>query len=213
MDPTPAVTEEVAGSRWQALARITDHLRLRWNRLFIQYSGADQMAVVREVKAGSVSMTNRIWETLRAVPFAPLALQFASTIRRIVDESGLAWLQWAGVALLTMASTTWLVMKQPWVKRRRSGLPPQEQAITQLYRNMVSQFSRHGLLKRDGTPPLEFLSMIRETWKPAEEEATTITQLYCRVRFGHATLTEAELQQARDSLRRLLALKRTPVVH
>jgi protein-glutamine gamma-glutamyltransferase len=213
MDPTPAVTEEAAGARWQALARLTDHMRLRWNRFFIQYSGADQIAVVREVKANSASMSHRIWESLSAVPFAPLAVQFANAIRRIADENGRAWFQWAGFGLLTAAAMIWLVMKQPWVKRPRSRLSPQEQPITQLYRNMVDQFSRQGLLKPDATPPLEFLSMIGETWKLAEREATTITQLYCRARFGHAPLTEVELQQARDSLRRLLVLKCTPVVH
>jgi transglutaminase-like putative cysteine protease len=213
MDPTPAVTEETAASRWQALARLTDHMRLRWNRLFIQYSGADQMAVVREVKASSVSMTARVWESLSAIAFVSLAVPFSNAIRWIAEESGRTSIQWAGIGLILASAMIWLVIKRPWVKRPGRSLSAQEQPITQLYRSMVHLFSRHGLLKPDTTPPLEFLSMIREAWKPAEKEATTITHLYCRARFGHASLTEAELQQARDSLRRLLALTRMPLVH
>ncbi len=212
MDPTPAVAEEAAGSRWQTWGRMMDHMRLRWNRLFVQYSGADQMAVVRQMKAGSVSITNRAWDSLSALSIGPLAVQLGNALRRTAEESWRVLVQWAGLALLAVAAVAWLAMKQPWMFGPRQSLSPQEQAITQLYRKMVEQFSRQGLSKSDATPPLEFLSMIGQTWKTAEKEAATITELYCRARFGHIPPTDEELQQAQDSLRQLLALKRTALL-
>ena len=170
------------------------------------------MAVVREMKAGSVSITNRAWDSLSALPIGPLALQLGNVLRRTAEGSWPVLVQWAGLALVAMAAVAWLARKRSWVKGPRRSVSPQEQAVTQLYRKMVEQFSRQGLSKSDATPPLEFLSMIGQTWKAAEKEAGTITELYCRTRFGHTSPTEEELQQAQDSLRHLLALKRTALL-
>ena len=74
MDPTPAISENVgnAAPAWQALVRMVDSLRLRWSRLFVQYSATDQLAVVRELKAGSASVRNRAWDSLATI-LNPLA--------------------------------------------------------------------------------------------------------------------------------------------
>ena len=55
MDPTPPSIESLSSGSpaWHALGRMMDTIRLQWSRFFVQYSAADQLALVRELKAGT----------------------------------------------------------------------------------------------------------------------------------------------------------------
>lgn len=208
MDPTPAVSEGAVASGWQTFGRVIDHVRLRWNRFFVQYNAADQMAVVREVKAGSASAGNKVWDSVRNL-FYPLAARIENAVRQAAEGNVRLLTELVGLALMMTAVIAWLARRPAWRTGRLKANPRQQQAIAQLYKKMVDQLSVRGLSKPEGTTPLEFLSIIRERQKPVEPAAAIITALYCRARFGHTPPTEDELRRAQDSLRQMITLKQT----
>lgn len=210
MDPTPAIIENTGGASpaWQALGRMMDSLRLHWSRFFVQYSAADQLAVVRELKAGSASVRNRAWDSL-ATMLNPLATTLGR-ITQYVAEGNLRLLgEFLGLTLIGLSALTWLVWKRPWTRGFRSkGATPEEQAITHLYKRMIHHLARKGISKPTATPPLEFTRIIRAQWHDASSAVAAITELYCRVRFGHTPLTKEELLLAQDNLHQLMVLDR-----
>jgi hypothetical protein len=207
-DPTPATLENFASSAsaWQALGRFMDSLRLRWSRFFVQYSADDQLAVVRELKAGSASVRNLAWDSLTMV-IGPLVAMIEQ-IAHYVASGNLPLLgKFLGLILIGIGALTWLVWKRPWRKRvsaRRATRD--EQAITRVYRRMLSHLARKGISKPVTMPPLEFLRVTRMQWNEAGSVVETITELYCRARFGCRGLTQEELHSAQDCFRRLTAL-------
>lgn len=203
MDPTPAVTEKAVASEWQTFGRLVDHVRLRWNRFFVQYSGADQMAVVREVKVSSASAGNRIWDSVHRSLYS-VAARMENAARQAVEGNVRLLTELAGLSLVMTALMAWWAQRQARSKGPLKAHPRRQQAIVQLYQKMVEQFSKQGLSKPDGSTPFEFLSVIRERRRGAEHAAEAITVLYCRARFGQTPPTEDELRLAQDSLRHLM---------
>jgi protein-glutamine gamma-glutamyltransferase len=206
MDPTPAVSGEVPIAGWHTLGRMMDHLRLRWNRLFVQYSADDQIALVREVKTSSASVGNKAWESIASF-LKTWTTRVETAVRQTVEGNRRFMGEFAGFAVLTV-TLVWLGWKQPWKKGWQKTTPP-EQKMTLLYKTMLEHLSGGGLPKPAAVPPFEFREMVRQTWREADNAVFTLTELYCRTRFGHASLTEDELCRAQDSLRQLMALKRT----
>jgi len=211
MDPTPAINETAAGAvpGWQALGRMMDSFRLRWSRFFVQYSAADQLAVVRELKAGSASVRNQAWDSLTRM-LNPLA----TTLGRINEYAAEVNLQLLGeflaLMLIGLSAFLWLAWKRPWTSGfRPNGGRREEQAMTYLYKRMIWRLAQKGVLKPTATPPLEFIRITQEQWNDASSAVATITELYCRARFGHTTLTKEELRFAQDNLRQLMVLDRS----
>ncbi|NJN70750.1 MAG: DUF3488 domain-containing transglutaminase family protein [Nitrospira sp.] len=66
MDPTPPSGEPVGDvyPAWRALERILDNVKLQWSRFFVQYSASDQLAVVRELKAGGQSVGHKALDSM-----------------------------------------------------------------------------------------------------------------------------------------------------
>lgn len=208
MDPTPAVSEGDAAPAWQAFGRMMDTLRLRWNRFFVQYSAADQLAVVRELKAGSASVRNRAWDSLTTL-LNPLATSLGKVVQYVAEGNVRLLGEFLGLVLVGLSAIIWLVWKRPWATEFWSKtVPREEQVITHLYKKMLHHLARKGISKPTATPPLAFLHVIHKEWSSASSAATTITELYCRVRFGRTPLTEEELLLAQHSLRQLMVLER-----
>jgi protein-glutamine gamma-glutamyltransferase len=207
MDPTPAVTEGRTAPQWQAFNRVMDHLRLRWNRFFVQYSATDQIAMVREVTANSTAVKNKAWDSLNTF-WSPLATGLENALRYAAEGNLRLLSAYTGLMLLGITALAWFTRIRLWTKSWLIAPPPQ-QAMTQLYRKMLRYLSRRGFPKPAAIPPLEFLAIVRERWKAADTAVTIITGLYCRARFGHTPPTEEELHLAEDSLRQLKALERT----
>ncbi len=206
MDPTPEVVEGLAAPQWHAFSRVVDHLQLRWNRLFVHYSAADQLAMVRDVKAGSATVGLRAWETMTAF-IRPFFASFAHVGSNLGANSvpGLAGI--TGVVLVALGGMWWAV------RAYGKGTGPVQspvapaQAVVCLYANMLTYLSSRGFSKTDATAPLEFACMIRTGWTSADAAVTTITGLYCRARFGRTPPTANDLRLAEDSLRQLMALE------
>ncbi|TKS61851.1 MAG: hypothetical protein EWM72_00254 [Nitrospira sp.] len=210
MDPTPAISENVgnAAPAWQALVRMVDSLRLRWSRLFVQYSATDQLAVVRELKAGSASVRNRAWDSLATI-LNPLAAILGRATQYIAEGNAGLLGKFLGLALMGLSVFIWLAWKRPWTRGFQSKRATRdEQPITHLYIRMIRHLARRGISKPTAAPPLEFIRIIQEQWNDASSAVATITELYCRARFGHTPLTKEELHLAQDNLRQLMVLDR-----
>lgn len=210
MDPTPSVGEEAADSGWTVVGRMMDTLRLRWNRVFVQYNAADQLALVQELKAGTASVRSQAWDSLRALVNASL-----NAVLNVARKNFWATLQslpqvaWWGGVLLCGGLVAWLAWKRPWPRSRRSRVPSiADQRIVQLYQAMIGQAAKQGLFKQPATTPFEFLRTIRQEWTAAGTAAAVVTDSYCRARFGHATLSPSELARAEASLREVARLGR-----
>ena len=208
VDPTPASGETIASSpsAWQAFGRILDNFRLRWNRFFVQYSADDQLAVVRELKAGGTSIKNFAWGSLAAV-VNPLTSMIEQVTRYASKGNLLQLAGFLGLIAIGIGVLFWVVWVRPWTSRfSKKDTPRDELVMTRLYRRMIDHLARRGVARPLTMAPLEFIGFAQVRWKEAGFLVTTITEFYCRSRFGHRRLTDEELHTAEDCFQRLIAL-------
>ena len=206
MDPTPAVSEPVGDSQWFAASRVIDTLRLRWNRFFVQYNAADQLAVVRGLKEGTTVVRERAWSSLSSL-LAPAGDFAGKLLSRVVEGNVRLMVGFLSCVALGLGLVLWLAQRKPWNRWSISSTSPGEHAvITQIYRNVLKQIARYGIVKAEHTTPREFLLVVGNQWAAAGESMSTITELYCRGRFGKAILTQQEIDLAYQSLRQLTSL-------
>ncbi len=210
MDPTPpSIETRGSGSpAWYALGRMLDTLRLQWGRMFVQYSAADQLAVVRELEAGSTSARNKALDSM-----STLFGRFLAMFGGMADYASKGTIQSLAEVLIPMliglAVLLWLGIRRPWAKGMISKKTTlDEQVIMQLYGRMVRHLARKGIAKLTAMPPLEFVRLTQERWSNAGSAVASITELYCRARFGQIPPTREELSLAENHLRELMALDR-----
>lgn len=209
MDPTPPSIESAAqGSpAWRALGRMLDTIRLQWSRFFVQYSAADQLAVVRELRAEGASVRNKAIDSMGAL-FSPLLAIFNGTTEYAYKGTIQSLGEVLGAALIGLALLVWLGIKRPWTKGMVGKKTPRdEQVIMQLYGKMVKHLAVRGIPKPATTGPLEFARIAQAKWSDAHSAVASITELYCRARFGRMPPTTEELSLAQDQLRRLIESK------
>jgi transglutaminase-like putative cysteine protease len=210
MDPTPAIAEAPGPTSptWQAFGRMLDNVRLRWNRLVVQYSPADQLAVVREIKSGSTSAKNLAWDSFSALVTSTMALFGKSG--EYLSRSALLFLLLLGLAVIGFGAILWVRFAPAWERTMFFKADRQEEpAISHLYRQMIRHLEKRGIARPAAMAPLELIRLTQEQWKDAGSAVGTITALYCRGRFGQMPLTSEEFQSAQDSLRQLMVLERT----
>ncbi|MCS6286173.1 MAG: DUF3488 domain-containing protein [Nitrospira sp.] len=206
MDPTPAVSEPSGDSQWFALSRAMDTLRLRWNRFFVQYNAADQLAVVRGLKEGTAVVRDRAWNSLSLL-LAPAGDFAGKTLSYIVGGNVRLAAGFLSFVVLGVGLVIWLMQRKPWSRWRRSGPVIREHiVIGQIYRGVLKQIERHGIAKPRNATPQEFLLLVQQQWAAAAEFVATITELYCRGRFGKMILTQQEIDLAYHSLKQLTQL-------
>jgi protein-glutamine gamma-glutamyltransferase len=210
MDPTPTEDNSGAGGPvWQVLGPIIDNIKLQWNRLFVQYSAADQLAVVRELKAEGISVRNKTLDSMAAL-FGTFMAALSGIVTRDVSQIRIGLLGVIlGFAIVSLAFVLWLSRRRPWVawsfwKKAYSD----EQVIAQFYRRMRAYLSEQGLSRSTALAPLELVEITRSRWREAHSTVASITEFYCRTRFGRIPLTQEEMKCAEDHLRRLLELRK-----
>ncbi|MBX9658992.1 MAG: DUF3488 and transglutaminase-like domain-containing protein [Nitrospiraceae bacterium] len=206
MDPTPAVSEPVGDSQWFAASRVIDTLRLRWNRFFVQYNAADQLAVVRGLKEGTTVVRDRAWSSVSSV-FAPVGDLAGQLLSRVAEGNVRLMVGFLSFVVLGLGLAIWLVQRKPWSRWMSSNTRHGHDAvISQIYRNVLKQIAHYGIVKAEHTTPREFSLVVRNQWAAAAESVSMITELYCRGRFGKAILTQQEIDLAYHSLRQLALL-------
>lgn len=209
LDPTPATGENPSGetSSWYSLARMVDSLRLHWNRFFVQYSAADQLTMIRDVKSGSSSIRTMAIDSFAAI-MGPLSAVVGGVTEYLnqVGQWSLAGL--VAAVVMGVAILLWLVMRQPWAKKYFSvTLTNHDEAIVHLYRRMVRHLAQHGVAPQVSLPPLELTRLTQRIWSEAGTAVGLITEYYCRARFGRHPLTKDDLRTAEESLEYLMKLK------
>lgn len=211
MDPTPESNEEIRNevSAWHALGRIMDSVRLQWNRFFVQYSAADQLTVIREMKASSHSVREKTMDS-----FATLLSLLGGLLARFTDSTSgkTVWAaaEFIAIFLVGLGVVMWLIMTRPWKENYWSTKAiSEEQTMVRLYRSMIAHLVKKGIVPQTSTPPLELIRLTQDRWGEASEGVIIITELYCRARFGQIPLTKEELRVAQESLRHLTALARS----
>jgi len=85
---------------------------------------------------------------------------------------------------------------------------PRQVAAIQLYSRMLRILETRGLPKSPGATPLEFARQVAREWRDAAPFVRPLTDLYCQVRFGQASLSSDETQEVHDLLARLRAARR-----
>ena len=210
MDPTPADGDSIVGtlSAWRTVQSMLDSARLRWNRFFVQYSAADQLAVVRDLQTGGASVS--LWTLGSLAAFVrPLTAAFETGINYMTSGDLTAVGKLVALLLAGCVAVAWLIWT--WLRnwpRRSRGAASDDQAIVHLYRLMLRQLERKGMCKPSTMPPLQFIRVIQEQWNTASTAVASITELYCRARFGRVPVTQEELHRARETLHRLRSLSR-----
>jgi len=209
MDPTPASEDSFGevSTAWLTVERMLDSIRLRWSRVFVQYSTVDQLAMVQGIHAGGVTAKNKARDALASI-VDPLAAMMGTVIEHFNDHN-LMPIAEGGLVLLAIGFLIWLSLKNLW----RHGLSVtvssrEETEVMSLYKRMIVQLARKGLLKPVTMGPLEFVRVTREQWADAVSAVTTITDLYCKGRFGKCSVTQEEYRFAQNQLRQLMVLER-----
>ena len=208
MDPTPPAPEAIGASWWQSANSAMDSIRLKWDRLFVHYSAHDQFTVVQGIREGGEAVRAGLSETLSA-----LSAQGAAIVGRLVTSLTPSGIPHQAVVLLLALAAAYGVMTALRRFRKRplqnSVLSTQQQTVITLYTNMLHCCAQRGLPKPVSTTSLEFLDHIQARWGEAWPFAHALTQLYTRVRFGQAPLTDEDLRIAETHLRRLRLLRRS----
>jgi hypothetical protein len=94
------------------------------------------------------------------------------------------------------------------VRQGNGGPTTQQVAAFKVYSRMLKVLGSRGLRKAPGMTPLEFAHRVAGEWTAASRYVTPITDLYCRVRFGHVLLSPDDLERAQGWLAGLQATRR-----
>lgn len=204
MDPTPAQLDGRSEFGWRTVSRMIDSIKLNWDRLVIRYNAGDQLAVVQGIREGSYTIRKHALDSFAAL-LTPLGRAVAALIDQLKDTNLvqlglLAVLLGLGLALLYV-----LVKRRPW--RRRSPvqrrLSPDQLAIAGLYENMLQLVNHRGLHRPPTATPWEFAGLVTDQWREAGDSVALLTDLYCKVRFGHVQISAEEIVSMKASLTRL----------
>ncbi len=207
-DPTPSVAATVPNPLWTTFGSVMDSLRLKWDRLVIQYSLADQLVVARGIRDGSDNARTQI------ASFLSIALRWVADWRtwiahhtRLMDWRALVWM----VAASAIAGVTVMVwrLRRRW--RGRRLLEPStaaQAAVVQLYGRLLRLLASRGVHKNPSDTPLEFGRIVTQRWPDSSQYVHPLTHLYYRVRFGKVPLSPEDLAHANRLLASLRAARR-----
>ncbi len=208
IDPTPSVTGPASRGMWADWSSFLDSVRLQWDRLIVQYSATDQLAVVQTLRDGTDSVRTRVSEAWHA--WTEPWLVRLSTLIAVLRRSNTYGL----LALLGLLLIGWGLVRLIGVVRRRltaaaAALPGREEAAAQqLYGQMLKILAKRGFEKPPSATPQEFLHAVSGTWREAAPALQALTQLYYGIRFGGQAYTAEEFQLADEWLARLRTLPR-----
>jgi hypothetical protein len=214
-DPTPNIAAAPPNPLLAMAGRIVDSVRLRWYRYVIQYSLGDQVRLAQGVRERGDTFRAQVVEWFASVG------RMTASIRAAVDRAlsrvpfhagapavpklppGMSWVPVVVVVLLTM-----LLVWRRLTRRSVMVLSGRQQAAVRLYVRMLKLLETRGLRKAPAMTPMEFAGLVSDQWSVAGRCVRGVTDLYCRVRFGQAPLSQEELQSAESLLASLRAARR-----
>jgi transglutaminase-like putative cysteine protease len=198
VDPTPTVATSTPGSRWELLYRLSATFRLHWDRLFVRYSAADQLALVYGIRQGGDILREYLgglFSTIKS-PWARLVAAITPNLR-----SSEQWILGVlgGIALLgllLLAAITWGNSGSRPTPRNAEAR--RHRAIVRLYCQMIRIAEREGITRSPSATPKEFVQQVYKRCASAGPAVAGFIELYCRARFGRHALTTQEFAQATE---------------
>ena len=205
MDPTPAALETTTQTWWESVGSVMDSARLTWDRLFLSYGASDQYAVVQGIRESGEAMRASMSESLTTM------LRHGSTLLGRFMKSLLSvGIPQIALILILAIIVGFLVMRtlrhDGHESLRQDVYSANQRVVITLYSRMIACLAQHGIVKVASATPVEFLLDVHEKWSEAWPFAHELTELYTRVRFGHAPLTAEERSTAENLLQRLHVL-------
>ena len=205
MDPTPDALERTTQTWWESVGSVLDSARLTWDRRFLNYSASDQYAVVQGIRESGEAMRGSMSESLTTM------LRHGSTmLGRFMKSLLSVGISRTALVLLLAITVAFLVMRtlrhDGHEFLRQDIYSSNQRVVITLYSRMIACLAQHGIVKVASATSGEFLRDVHEKWSEAWPSAHALTQLYTRVRFGHAPLTAEERFTAETLLQHLHAL-------
>jgi len=200
-DPTPSVMSTFSNPLLKQVGGMIDSIRLKWDRFVIHYSLYDQMTVAQGVRNQGESVRASIAEIMATLKNWN-ALRWEPTTTRI---SLSPWISFGAVLLcvLLLLFVSALLRTRP----AKAGVFNRDIATIRMYQRMLAVLATRGVKKRPGVTPLEFSKRICREYQTAGPFVQELTVLYYRVRFGHETLSQYDLQQAEELLKQLTGVR------
>jgi hypothetical protein len=208
-DPTPNVAAPPVDPVWSRVGSALDSMQLKWDRVVIRYSFQDQIAVAHGIRQRGDHIRAEV-----ATWMAMIRYRYHDGLRRLqawrthapwsfsaVVLGGVAVL--VGLALLFRALRFSLIVRAG-IRGTAQRRAAHQREASRLYEKMLQLLECAGIQKPPSTGPVEFSQRVASLRRGASSPVTSLTTLYCRIRFGSDSLTTEELQQAR---KHLLALK------
>jgi transglutaminase-like putative cysteine protease len=209
-DPTPPEPAGAAATWWRSFDGAMDSLRLRWDRLIVQYGADDQLSMIQGVRDGGDALWNKTADTM-AVWLNPVA-KLAEAVMKEWRGTETDWKQIV-LAILVIGSCLFLVFLLVRRLSTRGSVPPRrlggDVTAAQWYDDLLRLTSAHGFQKPAGHTPLEFARHVEQHWLEASPHVSRLTQLYCRVRFGQGSVSQEDARAAEGLLRALSILKKS----
>ena len=206
-DPTPSVPAAMPSWVWWNIGKIVDSIRLRWDRYVVQYSLHDQMVVAKSIRDRSENVRSEVFDFVSSVTRG-----LASTWARLVElaRAGNGALSIGLAAGALVIGMVLFVILRGRGRRQQHLDPrsPKQVAAIQIYSRMLRILKARGLQKSPHATPLEFSRQVAREWRDAATFVSPLTDLYCQVRFGQASLSSAEAHKVHDLLARLRAVRR-----
>jgi transglutaminase-like putative cysteine protease len=209
MDPTPTVGISTPGSQWEVLHRLIQTSRLHWDRLFVRYSAADQVALVHGIRQGGDILREHVGSLFSNL-FSPLA-HLVAALTPSLRSSQQGTLEFLGIVallgLVILAAMTW--RNSHWVTAARNGNARRYHAMVRLYVQMRRLAEREGISRTASITPTEFVQQVHHRCAPAGLEAAGFIELYGRARFSRHSLTPQEFTRATEYADRFRRVLRT----
>ena len=179
--PRPPYIERAPYPFLVAFLQYLDFLKMRWNRFIIDYSAADQIKALSEMRRRSFR----------------LKADFNRYLMHL-SKLGLPKVVTRTVPLILLAA--FLIVGARLLKRRgRPAVAPIRPEV-RFYRDFLHLLARYGRAKPAGMTPYEFAKQLN---REGIGEAEWLTLTYYSVRYGLVTLTPQDQQMVKGALKRL----------
>ena len=205
LDPSPAAAPTLMKSVTFSLTDLNQWIQTMWTELVLNMNSAKQTQWIYEpVRKLFGFMIHQVldiafWKSTIAEIGAYYKSLFSETGRtrwRIVDW---AFLAAPAVLLSLLVLATWWLGRRLWPVLVRSSMRDRRRKATiEFYVRMEKLLARIGPVRRLGETPLEY---VRKTGHG--ELTIPIVDVYYRVRFGGAELSDEEIVSVRENLDRL----------
>jgi len=208
-DPTPPAATSIGSSRWDVLQRMSESLRLYWDRLFIRYSAKDQLALVQGMRDHSDAAREQLgtWISALTAPFKRISSSILEVAKSAM--SGVSGVVFGGVVLAISALLLLLRDRVVLWTTTRLVSSHKPAAVLHLYQRMLRMLARNGLNKPSSSTPREFARLVTQERHEAGRVVVAVTELYYSGRYGGRVVTQGELQRLADDLAHLPALLRS----